>query len=106
MNTFKDWFNANLLESAEDIANHGADGGFNGIIYITECAELFDKYQEEIWDMAVEMANDLGHKNVCEMIATFKRSDMLEDIHTFKNLMVWFAVEELARQYVDSQEPA
>jgi hypothetical protein len=32
------------------------------------------------------------------MIAGFRRHDMLDHIGTFKNLMVWFACEKLARE--------
>jgi hypothetical protein len=48
--------------------------------------------------MAVEEAESLGCKNVADMIAGFRRHDMLDHIGTFKNLMVWFACEKLARE--------
>jgi hypothetical protein len=46
--------------------------------------------------MTVEEAESLGCKNVADMIAGFRRADMVENIGTFKNLMVWFACEKLA----------
>lgn len=48
--------------------------------------------------MAVADASDMGHANVCEMIAGFQRSDMMENIDSFKNLTVWYACEKLAHE--------
>jgi hypothetical protein len=95
---FRSWFNANLKSYASDLANHGADCGFPCITYTSDTVKIFDRFGDEIWDMAVERASDMGCKNVVEMIASFKRSDMLDDLATFKNLMVWFACETLARE--------
>jgi hypothetical protein len=38
----------------------------------------------------------MGHANVCEMIAGFQCSSMMENIDSFKNLMVWYACETRA----------
>jgi hypothetical protein len=51
--TFQEWFEANLSESAADIASHGADCGFPNISYTRDCVELFDHFETEIWEMAV-----------------------------------------------------
>lgn len=98
---FQDWFNANLRQSARDIAKHGADCGYPCITYTADTVKIFDRFANEIWDMAVQDADDLGHKNVAEMISGFRRDDMLSDISTFKNLMVWYACERLARERSD-----
>jgi hypothetical protein len=101
MTTFKAWFNENLKDRAADIANHGADAGYPHITYTSDAVELFDKYGDEIWKMAVDDADGLGCKNVAEMIADFGRSDMLSSLDQFKNLMVWYACERLAHQMED-----
>ena len=101
--TFRAWFKANLGESARDIAEHGADCGFPYITYTSDCVRLFDKYGDEIWNMAVEMAEQLGEPNVATMIGGFRRADMLESLDMFKNLLVWFACEELARELTDRE---
>jgi hypothetical protein len=95
---FRSWFNANLRAYARDIAGHGADAGFPCITYTSDTVKIFDRFGDEIWNMAVEEANEFGCKNVADMIAGFRRSDMLDDLATFKNLMVWFACETLARE--------
>jgi hypothetical protein len=96
--TFHEWFKQNLAEDyGRDIANHGAEH----ITYTADTVELFDQYGEEIWEMAVEEAKSMGCKNVAEMIAGFKRADRIGSLATFKNLMVWYAVERLAREDED-----
>lgn len=99
--TFRSWFNANLRASARDLASHGADAGFPCITYTLDTAKIFDRFGDEIWNMAVEEADALGYNNVADMIAGFRRSDMLGDLATFKNLMVWYACETLAREIAE-----
>jgi hypothetical protein len=91
-------FKANLAESARDIATHGADAGYPYITYTSHTVVIFDAYANEIWAMAVEEAEQQGLKNVAEMIAGFGRADMLGDWDQFKNLMVWYACETVARE--------
>jgi hypothetical protein len=95
---FRSWFKANLRDYAQDIASHGADCGYPYITYTWDTVKIFDKFAREIWDMAVEDAGSLGCRNVCEMIAGFRRSDMIDDIDQFKCLMVWFACEKVAHE--------
>ncbi len=104
--SFRAFFKEALREYAEDIANHGADSGWPCISYTSDCVELFDKFGPEIWDMAVEEADSMGCKNVAEMVAGFGRADMLETLDTFKNLMVWYAAETIAREICDDCEAA
>jgi hypothetical protein len=99
---FEDWFKANLHEYKEDIANHGADAGYPKITYTADTVKIFDKFGDEIWEMAVEDAEDMGYKNAAAMIAEFVRSDMLSDFNSFKNLMVWYACEKLAQQLTNN----
>lgn len=95
---FKDWFNKNLNDKAEDIANHGADGGFTGIIYNNEMAKVFDHFQDEIWEMVVNEAEEMG-ENPITFISNFNRIDMATEFNSFKALLVWFACEKLAQKY-------
>lgn len=95
---FRSWFNANLRSSAKDIASHGADCGYPNISYTSDTVKIFDRFGAEIWDMAVEDASEMGCNNVCELISGFSRADMLDDLDRFKNLMVWYACEKVARE--------
>jgi hypothetical protein len=102
--SFRDWFKANLLDSAADIASHGADAGYSHLTYIRDCAETFDLFASEIWEMAVQDAEEMGCKNVAELISGFSRADMLCNFDQFKNLMLWYAAEKVAREIVDAGE--
>lgn len=102
--TFRDFLKRHLADNLHDIANHGADAGYPWLTYTADTVELFDRYGDEIWKLACNMAEEIGYKNVAELIATFKRADMLDTLDTTKNLMVWFAAEEYARQLIEGNE--
>jgi hypothetical protein len=87
-----------ILRSAERIAAFPASP-------IRLARFIFDRFEDEIWDMAVERAESLGCKNVADMIAAFRRADILNNIGTFKNLMVWFACETIAREIRLERDP-
>ena len=95
---FRRWFKRNLKDSARDIASHGADAGCSGIIYYTECVKLYNKYEDDIYDMLNEDADDMGYGSPEELIATFRRNDMLCSPEQRKNLLVWYACEKVARE--------
>lgn len=106
--SFKTWFNKNLKDSARDIAAHGADAGYSGIIYYDETTRLYNRFKGDIWEMLKECADSCGYSNTMELIASFNRKDMVEDYlstgkldDSAKQLLVWFACEELSHQYED-----
>lgn len=101
--TFRAFMLANLREYLSDIAEHGADCGYPWLTYTSDTVRLFEKFAPEIWEMASRESDDLGCKNVAEMIAGFNRADMLDDWSRFQNLMVWYAAETIAREYADSR---
>lgn len=101
--TFRAWFMANLKGSAADIANHGADCGFPGLIYNSDGAKLFDRFGDELWEMLADEADSLG-ESVPAMIANFGRVDMADGLDRFKMLIVWFAAERIARELTDEAE--
>ena len=98
---FKAWFVENLSEYAADIAGHGADQGYPHITYTKDCVVLYEKFEEEIWEMLVEDSESFGHSNPMEFVATFVRADMLDTPDTFKNLLLWYACERVTRELED-----
>ena len=102
--TFKDWMRANLKSELRDIADHGADAGWFGLTYTADAVKLFDKYAEELWSVLADMADSLGHKNVPDLIATFRRADMADTVDGMKNLVVWAVAEEYARELAGEDE--
>ena len=104
---------------ANDITNHGANGGFCGFIYYRDTLAFFRRNRNAIMEMAEQMADDLG-EGMLKMIAGFNclRSDELteddiakalytskgDDVTSIQNAMAWFALEEVARSYCDCVE--
>ena len=104
-------------ESAQDITNHGADGGFGGFIYYADTVKFARNNRSHILSMARDMASDIGDGDEYQLIAGFNclRCDNLTPgavaraIHTGKgddatsvlNALAWFALEEVARSYCD-----
>jgi hypothetical protein len=99
----KDWFNKTLGDQANEIAENGADCGFTGIIYTNEMVEIFDYFQDEIWEMVVNEAEEIG-ENPIKFISSFNRIDMTTEFNNFKALLVWFACEKLAREFDNLDE--
>ena len=102
------------LESVSDVNSHGIDGGFSGFIYTRETVDFFDKYRDDIMNLAGEMAGNLG-EDLLSMVQSFrcigkeisqteigealfssKESDV---INVVKNGMAWFAAEEVCRMF-------
>lgn len=104
MKELKKWFEENLSHYAGDIAQQGADGGYPYISFTSDCIKLWVEYGTEIWNHAVEKAEQYGCKNVAEMISSFERADMLETLDGFYNLMVWYACEEIAQEITDQKD--
>jgi hypothetical protein len=102
--TFRKWFDANLKESASDIANHGANCGWPGITYYTDTVKLYNKFTEELWDLIEEDRESFGSKNILSFIASWNGADNVGSDDQFKNLVVWYACEKLAREYEDQKE--
>ena len=98
---FKDWFKEHLGYYAKDIAEHGADADFPEISYVSDCVTLYIQFESEIWEMLVEDSEGCGYKTPMEFISTFSRSDMADNSDGFKNLLVWFACERVARELED-----
>ena len=95
--TFKGW----MLEQFEpcdllDIAQHGADAGWNGLTYYSDTVKLYEQFSDDLWRMLEEDAEAQGHKNPFELIATFGGAANVSNDITFKNLIVWYAAERVA----------
>lgn len=96
--SFKNWVKNNLKDYLNDITNFGCAGGFPGLTYYIDTSKLYDKFSDEIWDLAYNNFRECGYKNILEFVASFNGADQAIDSTTFKNLMVWYAAEEIARE--------
>lgn len=113
-------------EKAPDICNHGAAGGFGGIIYYSETVAFTKKHKKLILDYAEQLAADIGDSDAFQLIAGFnclrgldltpgqiaalvygkepRDDDKAADYTQLFNALCWFAAEEVSRSYVDFLE--
>lgn len=85
----------------EDVAKYGADAGYGGFTYTSDCVEFYELHRETIWEMAQGVAEQMGYSNVPELVATFVRSDMADTEDGFKNLLAWYTLETVCQDLVD-----
>jgi hypothetical protein len=102
-----------FTESAEDVAQYGASGGFSGFIYYSETVAFAKKHRAEIAALVEQWADELGE----DAIAFVKYWKCMEDSTTSEiaaglygrgddtqvlNGLAWFALEETCRAYVNA----
>ena len=105
-----------------DVCKHGASGGFNGFIYYKDTFYFWKRYKLLILEYAEEMAKELGEEMLV-MVQNFNAikgdysvteigkalysglySVRENDEHIpIYNVMAWFALEEVARDYCDKK---
>ena len=108
--SIKEW----LLDTQEkstikDVVEHGCSGGVvPELIYYADTEAFYEKYKEEIWQRLYDSAQDCDeHQNCIHFVSTFNGGcDVGSDLQ-FKNLLAWWACEEMAyevRAERDSQD--
>lgn len=88
-------------DELRDVAKRGADAGWAGFVYYNETSKFYDDNHKEIWDLLGDMADDVGSKSILELLSGFGAAGTVENDDTFKNLLAWFALEEVARALED-----
>lgn len=106
-----------FAEDAQDIVDHGAAGGFSGFIYYSDTTKFYSKNRKSILSFARQQADDIGYSTVADMVAAFNCIDLKpheieyafaygeksDDFTHLANGLAWFALEEVARDYVQWQ---
>jgi hypothetical protein len=77
-----------------DIHENGMVSGFGQLIYYHDTVKFHDEHKDEIWDMLYEEAEQNG-MTICELIASFNGQKNVGSIEQFKNMLCWFAVENI-----------
>jgi len=90
-------------DSCRDVVRGGADAGFPGFTYYNDTVRFYDRHKKAIWELLNDMADSMGEKNTMALIASFTRAADISDDDTFKNLLAWFALEEVCRRYEDGE---
>jgi len=102
--TFKEWMLSEIPDSIEDIANHGASGGYPQLTYYRDTVKLYDEHEEEIWDMLEEDRQALGSANIIEFVSGFGCAGQIQSSDTFKNALVWYMAERTAQELNEAGE--
>lgn len=102
-------------DSLEDIARHGAGGGFPGFTYYADTVSFFKRHRESIRELVKERARDFGEEPLA-MVAGFNclkpaddetRESIARCLYGGRvgekdtqvaNALAWFAAEEMARE--------
>jgi hypothetical protein len=99
--SFRAWMLANFTKSElRDIADHGADTGWQYLTYYTETTKTYNRFKAEIWEMLLDDTESMGLKNPLELIASFNRADV-GSCEQFENLLTWYAAEKIAREQTE-----
>ena len=108
-------------EKAQDITNHGINGGFGGFIYYAETEAFAKRNIDAISELASTQAQEIGYDSTFAMIRGFNclKGDKIndgdlmralckgknpEDGPNLLNALAWYAGEEVARAYCDAIE--
>ena len=82
----------------EDVTRHGCSGGtISELIYYADTSAFYEKYKEEIWRRLSDMADDLGCDSILHLIVTFNGSKEVGSELQLRNLLAWWAAEEVCR---------
>ena len=96
--TLKGWLKYNFTKSElGDIASHGCACGFAGLTYYTQTCYLYDKFEYEIWEKLQDEAEAEGTTPI-QYMGYFNGVNNIASPQTFKNALVWWYCETIARE--------
>ena len=103
--SLREWMLGHLERTEiEDIVEHGIDAGYTGFIYYHEIIQLYDAFEDEIWEMLDEDSDSFGFKTIPGFIDSWKTANTIADDSTFKTALVWYAGERIASELVAEWE--
>ena len=104
--SIKDWILNNLDEGqVAEVVLHGCSGGVvSELIYYADSCAFYEKYKEEIWQRLWDSWSDLGGDSVLHFIATFNGADDVGSDDQFRNLLAWWACEDVCREVIAEKE--
>ena len=106
--TIKQWIEDKVKDeeiNLKDVTEHGCVSGcVSSLIYYSDTVKFYDKFEDEIWDMLEEDANQFGNDNILQTISQFNGAKNVGGLDQFKNLLAWYSVEETCRKILDQKE--
>ena len=97
--SIKEWILNNLEEGQiADVILEGCQSGIvSELIYYSDSCAFYEKYKEEIWDRLSDLADDMGEPSILHLIVTFNGSKEVGSELQLRNLLAWWAAEEVCR---------
>ncbi len=89
---------SDVINYLKDVTQHGCAGCCYGLVYYKDTTKFYDTYADEIEDLLYEYQQNMGFANRFAAIASFRGAENVGDITQEKNLLAWFAYEEIARK--------
>ncbi len=104
--SIKEWVTNNLEEG--QIADVVLEGCVTGIvselIYYSDSEAFYEKFKEAIWDRLSVMADDMGCESILHLIVTFNGSKEVGSDLQLRNLLAWWAAEDVCREIIAEKE--
>lgn len=96
--TFKEFVAKNWKDNLQDIAEHGADCGYEGLVWHEDLIKIYDHFASEIYDLLQET------EFLPSLVETAAKDDL--DYVEFRTLAVYAAIGLVACSIVDEKEAA
>ena len=105
-NSIKEWIINNLEEGQiADVILEGCQSGIvSELIYYSDSEAFYEKFKEEIWDRLSVMADDMGCESILHLIVTFNGSKEVGSELQLRNLLAWWACEDVCREVIAEKE--
>lgn len=92
----------NMEGYVSNLLRHGCISGMVGeLIYYKDTTAFYERHKYEIWELIIDMADDMGYKNPLEFLATLNGAKDIGNADQFENLLAWFAFEETAKKLAE-----
>jgi len=104
--SIKDWVINNLEEGQiADVILEGCQSGIvSELIYYSDSEAFYEKFKEEIWQRLSDMADDMGEPSILHLIVTFNGSKEVGSELQLRNLLAWWACEDVCREIIADKE--
>lgn len=89
-------------DQRHDVYTHGADSGWPGFSYTSDCVRFYNRHETAIWELLSDDAENMG-ESIPQFIAGFRRVDMAYSGDGFKNLLTWYALETICRMEFEAE---
>ena len=105
-NSIKDWVINNLEEGQiADVVLEGCQSGIvSELIYYADSEAFYEKFKEEIWQRLSDLADDMGEPSILHLIVTFNGSKEVGSELQLRNLLAWWACEDVCREVIAEKE--